>query len=148
MEDLPDHSNEEAEDTEGTLRMREADARLSIIEDHVAERHGGENSKDIDHAVDLSLKDLVNQTRSAWERGELSVEKAQDMILIALEKIDEYKNDDDPSTNGEIIATALSQLPNELLGGALEEFLLAEGSVETKAILSEIARNNPNTTVV
>jgi hypothetical protein len=70
------------------------------------------------------------------------------MILIALEKIDEYKNDDDPSTNGELIAAALSQLPNELLGGALEEFLRAEGSIETKAILSEIARNNPNAAVV
>ena len=139
----PQHNNPEDGD-EGTARMRMADARLGVIEDQVAGSYDEDDKKGVERAVDLTLKDLVNQTRGAWERGELSAEKAQDMILIALEKIDEYKNDDDPSTNGEIIAGALNGLPNELLGGALKEFLLSEGSDETKQILSEIARNNPN----
>lgn len=143
MKDTPHEANVEVQETAGTLRLHEADVRLELVEDRVAKMHGDEDEKGIDHQVDLSLKDLVNQTRAAWERSELSTDKAQDMLLVAIEKIDEYKNDDDPSTNGEIIASALSQLPNELIGGALEEFIRAEGGAETQAILGEIERSNP-----
>ncbi len=128
----------------GTARMRRADAQLSIIEERITARHSGEVGTGVDREVDISLKDLVNRTKEAWLGGELSAEKAQDMLLIALEKIDEYKDDGDPGTNGAIIAGALAGLPNELLGGALQEFLRAEGSAETAGLLSEIERNNPN----
>lgn len=138
------HPDNPEEQEPGTARMRQADARLSIIEDHAEARHGGDGES-INREVDRSLKDLVNQTKEAWLDGKLSAEEAQDMILVALGKIDEYKDDDDPATNGEIIATALSGLPNELLGGALHEFLLAEGKGDTVKVLAEIQGNNPNT---
>ena len=139
--ETPDNPEEE---NGSTRRLRIADERLDLIEDKVLAQHNGETGAGIDRMVDISLKDLVKQTQAAWEDGTLSTEKAQDMLLIALEKIDEYKDDEDPGTNGEIIAGALAGLPNELLGGALQEFLLAEGSAETVEILSEITRNKPN----
>ena len=82
MEDTPHEADVEVQETAGTLRLHEADVRLELVEDRVAKMHGDEDEKGIDHEVDLSLKDLVNQTRTAWERGELSTDKAQDMLLV------------------------------------------------------------------
>ncbi len=144
IEELDTHPDGPEVQEPGTARTRRADAQLSIIEERITARHNGEVGTGVDREVDISLKDLVNRTKEAWLGGELSAEKAQDMLLIALEKIDEYKDDDDLTTNGEKIAGALAGLPNELLGGALQEFLRAEGSDELADLLSEIGRNNPN----
>lgn len=139
------NSNPEEQETEGTRKMRQADERLELLEHRVITQHGGHDSKEeVQKNIDISLRDLVKNTAESWGNGHLDTERAGEMLLMAIEKIDEYKDDDDPSINGEKIAGALADLPNELLQGPLKDFFEAEGNDEIMDILAEIQRNDRN----
>ena len=129
------------EDEAASGPLKTADEQLYMIEDRVAA--GDTTPEQRREHVDMALQQLVRDTVESYVRGELSIDKAGSMLLIAIEKIDEYKGDDDPTTNGEKIAAALALAPPELLEGPLRQFAEAEGNDELARILSEISRDDP-----
>lgn len=134
----PESPDNEPEKTpEGTPTLQRADAQLRIIEETVGATTSLESRQ---RAVDVTLKMLVHDVIDDYRSGKLDLAKAGDMLLVAIEKIDEYKDDDDPRTNGEVIAAALAQAPPELIEGPLRDFAEAEGSDELMAVLGEISR--------
>lgn len=119
--------------------LRTADEQLTMIEDRVAA--GAATPEEARESIDLAIKQLVLDTIDAYMSGKINIHYAGSMLLIAIEKIDEYKDDDDPLTNGEKIAAALAEAPTELLEGPLRQFAEAEGSGELVDVIGELSRN-------
>lgn len=142
-EHSPEINPSQVED-EATPRMKAANEGLRVVRNDIKSVHGEQTLAQESEDVGLSLGQLVRDTCSAWSRGELSAEKAQDMLLIALQQIGDEKHDSDPETNGAIVAAALSEVPPELLEGALREYVKNTDSDEVSVLISEIDRNNPS----
>lgn len=131
----------QADDNEAPVGpLRAADEQLTMIEGRVTS--GLDTPEEKREKVDLVLKQLVLDTIDAYKRGAIDIHYAGSMLLIAIEKIDEYKDDGNPLTNGEKIAAALAGAPTELLEGPLRQFVEAEGNGELADILGEITRNS------
>ena len=89
-EQAPEH---ETQDEAATSKMRTADERLKSLE----ERIGGD-SEHGPRTIDYALRELVQDVGMLWNTGKMSTEKAGEMILMAIGQIDNYKDDDDPSS--------------------------------------------------
>lgn len=135
----PKHETKHPEVSQaGTFENRTAEARLREIEKRITGDQDPSSPEAI-RTIDMSLARLVRDVCAQYASGTTDQETATEMLLIAIQGIDARKDDDNPATNGEAIASALNQVPPVLLKPALELFLQGEGSDEMKAILSEIS---------